>query len=183
MATAAQHVTSLASLESRRIRLGRGSRPADSTRSRALVRREAMRSVELSSANWSRPRISCLSIRPASPDAICTAPPLRRGAGRAPDLRLHHPSRRRRSQQPLDGAAGGACQDGRAVCGLHERTHPVRGPVLHGSARLAALPMRRRDHRQRLCGAEHAAHDPDGTAGPRAHRARRQIREGTAFHR
>ncbi len=91
--------------------------------------------------------------------------------------------RRRGPQQPLDGARRGARQDGCAVRRLHEGTHDVRGALLHGTDRLAVLALRRRDHRQRLRGAQHGPHDSHGPSRARAHRARRQVREGLALHR
>ena len=58
-----------------------------------------------------------------------------------------------------------------AVRRLHARPHAVRRPLLHGPDRFAVLALRRRDHRQRLRGAEHGHHDAHGAAGARAHRA------------
>ncbi len=79
---------------------------------------------------------------------------------------LHQLQGRRRSQQPLDGPEGGACQDARALLRLHARAHALRHPVLHGPDRLAALALRRRDHRQRLRRHQHDDHDAGGTRRP-----------------
>ena len=51
----------------------------------------------------------------------------------------------------------------RAVPRLHAGPDHVRRPLLHGPARLAHRPHRRRDHRLALRGRVHADHDPDGT--------------------
>ena len=109
--------------------------------------------------------------------------PFRRCPGRAPDLRLHPQRGRRRPEQSLDRAREGPCADGCAVCGLHEGSHHVRRALLHGPDRFAVFTLRSRDYRQRLRGAQHAAHDPHGTRGARAHQPRRHLCAGTAFHR
>ena len=101
---------------------------------------------------------------------------------RAPDLRLHHRPGRRRPKQPLDGARRRQGQDAGALRRLHEGPHALCGPLLHGAHRFALLALRRRDHRQRLCGHQHDPDDPRGPPGARAHRARRQLCEGPALH-
>ena len=65
---------------------------------------------------------------------------------------------------------------GRNAAPLHRRDegpHHVRGAVLDGPARLADCPHRRRAHRLRLRGREHAHDDPYGQGRPRRARCRR----------
>ena len=57
---------------------------------------------------------------------------------------------------------------------LHGGTHHVCRAVQHGTAGQPHRPDRRRDHRQPLCGRQHAHHDPHGQGGAR--RARRPAR-------
>ena len=124
--------------------------------------------------------------RPASFPGLLFVPlaPLGRRAGRAPDLRLHARTGRTPARTITGCAPAEAhAQDGRPVRRLHARTHAVRRAVLHGPDRFAVLPLRRRDHRQRLRGAQHEADDAHGARGARAHRARRQLRQGPAFDR
>ena len=66
---------------------------------------------------------------------------------------------------------------------LHARAHAVRHSVLHGSDRLAALALRRGDHRQPLRRYQHDDHDARGTPGAGAHRARWQLRPRPALDR
>ena len=110
--------------------------------------------------------------------------PIGRCARRASDLSCAPKSRddagpNNHWMAPADGHA----QMDALFCRLHEGPYAVCGAVLHGPDRLGVVPLRRRDHRQRLCGAQHEAHDPHGPSGARAHRARRHVREGLAFHR
>src|SRR6516165_10522275 len=65
----------------------------------------------------------------------------------------------------------------------HARAHAVRHSVLHGTARLAAITLRRRDHRQSLRRDQHADHDARRTRRTRAHRARKQLRARAALDR
>ena len=109
--------------------------------------------------------------------------PERCGARRASHLYLYAFGRGCRAEQSLDGAAGRTRQDARAVSRLHARAHPVRHSLLHGTARLAAVALRRRDHRQSLRRPQHADHDARRPRGARAHRPRGQFRPRPALHR
>ncbi len=97
---------------------------------------------------------------------VCT----RQQGGRGPEQHWIAPAQ---AHAQMDALFAG-CMKGRTLYVV---------PYCMGPDRLAVLPVRRRDHRQRLRGAQHAAHDAHGPRGARAHRARRQVREGTAFHR
>ena len=100
--------------------------------------------------------------------------PERRRPGRGPHLHLLRARDRRRPHQQLEGPRRDAGQAQRVVPGLHARPHHVRRALQHGSARFAAVVHRRRDHRLRLRGREHA-HD-DARRPGRARRARRRRR-------
>ncbi len=169
--------------ERRPPRLGRRDRQAHPARPYPLVHRlgHGTRRADPADAGQRRPPRT----RPGDLPQLLPAPlaPLRRGAGRAPDVHLHEEPRRRGPEQPLDGSRGGPPQDRRPVRGLHEGPHDVRRALLHGPDPLALRALRGRDHRQPLRRAQHAHHDAHGRAGARPHRARRQLREGPALDR
>ena len=60
--------------------------------------------------------------------------------------------------------------------GCMPRTHPLRRPVLHGTARLGHRPHRRAADRLGLRGRVDADHDPHGRRRPRGPRRRRRLR-------
>ena len=109
--------------------------------------------------------------------------PVRRGARRAPDLRVHASREDAGPNNHWMAPAEAHAQDGRAVRRLHARPHAVRDPVLHGPDRFAAVALRRRDHRLAVRGRQHAHHDAHGRAGAGAHRARGHVRARPAFDR
>ena len=67
--------------------------------------------------------------------------------------------------------------------GLHAGPHPVRGALLHGSARIADRPHRRRADRLGVRGGQHADHDPHGPGRARRPRRRRRVRSVRALRR
>ncbi len=89
----------------------------------------------------------------------------------SPGSRTARSSARRRKRTPGRPTTGSRPAEMRAdvrgaVRRQHGRPDHVRRPVLHGAARLADLPARRRDHRLAVRGGLHADHDPHGHRGP-----------------
>ncbi len=110
--------------------------------------------------------------------------PGRRRPRRAPDLRLHQRSRTTPARTTTGCRRPTATRKMDALFdGCMKRPHDVRDPVLHGPDRLAAVALRRGDHRLAVRGRQHAHHDAHGRAGPGAHRARGLVREGPALDR
>ena len=109
--------------------------------------------------------------------------PERRRPGGGPHLHLLGRRGRRRSHQQLEGPGGDAGQARRAVPRLDEGPHHVRGALQHGSARLAPLLHRRRDHRLALRRGEHAHDDARRPGRARRARPRRRVRPLRALGR
>ena len=105
---------------------------------------QAQRSASVRTPSWPS---RTLRTSPASKTAPTSAPTKKEDAG--PTNNWEEPGQDARDPE-------------RPVQGLHEGPHHVRHPVLHGSARLADRPDRRRDHRLRLRRGQHAHHDPHG---------------------
>ncbi len=83
---------------------------------------------------------------------------------------------RRRRHEQLAGPGRDEGTAHRPLHGLHEGPNHVRGPLLHGPARLPDRPHRRPAHRLRLRGREHEDHDPHGKGRPGGPRRRRRVR-------
>ncbi len=92
----------------------------------------------------------------------------RRGAHRAPDVRVPARAGRCRSQQQLDGAGRGEGKADGVVQGLDEGPHDVRRAVPDGTTRIAFHEGRSRDHRQQVRGPQHAHHDAHRAGGARS---------------
>ena len=102
--------------------------------------------------------------------------PQRRRTGRGPHVHLLRARDRRRSHEQLEGPRRDAGDARPAVPGLHARPHDVRRAVQHGTARLAAVVHRRRDHRFAVRRGEHAHDDPRRAGHARRARSRRRLR-------
>ena len=88
----------------------------------------------------------------------------RRRPGRGPHLHLQRARGRRRPDEQLARPRRDARRAHRAVHGRDARPHAVRRAVLDGPARLADRAHRRRAHRLRVRGGEHAHDDAHGQA-------------------
>ena len=131
MATAAQHVTSLASMNHDVAAwVDEVAKLTQPDKIHWCDGSEA--EFESSSVSWSRQGVAAAQSAELSGLLSVPLAPLRCGARRAPDLRLHRESRGRRSQQQLDGAAAGARQDGRPVRRLHAGAHAYVVPYCMG---------------------------------------------------
>ena len=158
--------------------VGRGGRGADRARRGPLVRRLRRGVRPALPGSSSTPGRSSSSTDAKRPNSYLGAlRPRRRRPGRGPHLHLLRaeddagPTNNWRDpaemRETLDGLFRG-CDAG---------PHDVRGAVLHGPARLADRPHRRRAHRLAPTSrCQHADHDPHGQGRPRRARRRWRVR-------
>ena len=164
-------------------RVGAGDRRADPPRPGALVRRLAA-----GAGAAHRPAGRAGHVHPAQPGPAAgqfrrLLRPLGCGPGGGPHVHLLGAGGGRGPDQQLDRPGTDARHLRRPVRGLHDRPDHVRGPVLHGPARLADLPAGGGDHRLGVRGSLDADHDPDGHGGPGAARRGRVLRPGRSLGR
>ena len=149
--------------------MGRGGGSAHPAGRRALVRRQRRGVRRAGAACWStRGRSSGCRDAKRPNSYLALSDPVRRRAGRGPDVHLLRARGRRRPDEQLGRPGRDARDARRALRGQHARPHDVRRAVLDGPAGLADLRDRRPAHRLRLRRLQHADHDPHGRRRARA---------------